>query len=266
MQVAREQAQQQRNSAAAARREQGRQLAEAREEAAALSAEVFQLQEMLRLRDSALRQMRRRLEGAGLTGSVRPSEVCSLALLSLTAAGRVAWRCQALLQQCRPGMLPAQPTLSAGCCSDRCSDWQHEAVSVQPDQLLAVRVAAIAGHPDRVRLSVVGGLPAAVATCSLCLGRAWGLRSATAWHGMQEDWPACSTASLLCIRDSASFAALPAAGLACWLQCKQLQKKQEQHSLPQLDQVRRLDSCKGRGGRLGACLSNGKVSAAVPAG
>ena len=80
MQVAREQAQQQRNSAAAARREQGRQLAEAREEAAALSAELFQLQETLRLRDSALRRLKRRLEGAGLPGSVRPSEVCSLAL------------------------------------------------------------------------------------------------------------------------------------------------------------------------------------------
>ena len=94
MQVARDQAQQQRNSAAAARREQGRQLAEAREEAAALSAELFQLQETLRLRDSALRRLKRHLEGVGPPGSVRPSEV-QPGPACQAAACRVARRCQA---------------------------------------------------------------------------------------------------------------------------------------------------------------------------
>ena len=128
MQVAREQAQQQRNSAAAARREQGRELAEAREEAAALSAQVFQLQETLRLRDSALRRLKRRLEGAGLPGSVRPSEVCSLALhVMQQPAGSPD---TARRSSSTAGLACCLPisAIRAGCCSKCRSAWQHEAV------------------------------------------------------------------------------------------------------------------------------------------
>ena len=155
MQVAREQAQQQRNSAAAARREQGRQLAEAREEAAALSAEVFQLQEALRLRDSALRRLKQRLEGAGLPGSVRPSEVCSLALhVKQQPAGS-------------PGTVRhSSSTAGLACCWHIPLPEQVAAVLaalpgsirpgriVQPGRVLAAPVAATAGLASRVRLSV----------------------------------------------------------------------------------------------------------------
>ena len=129
MQVAREQAQQQRNSTAAARREQGRQLAEAREEVAALSAELFQLQETLRLRDSTLRRLKRRLDGAGLPGSVRLSEVCSPALhVKQQPAGSPGTvRHSSSCLHTPSSMLLAHPTMRAGCCSDRRCGWPHEA-------------------------------------------------------------------------------------------------------------------------------------------